>query len=229
MTETNVFQLSQPGTFADPLTDVLRNGARALLAHAIEAETAAWLSAHADKLTDDGRQRLVRHGYLPEREIMTGIGPVGVRQPRVRDRGATDDAGRIRFTPAILPPYARRCRSLEVLIPILYLKGISTGDFAEALAALLGKDAPGLSASTIARLKEVWLDEHEHWRKRDLSAKRYVYVWADGIYLQARLEDAKQCILVIIGATPEGRKELLGFTDGACRATNKMRGARQSR
>ena len=146
---------------------------------------------------------------------MTGIGPVGVRQPRVRDRGAVDDAGRIRFTPAILPPYARRSRSLEVLIPILYLKGISTGDFEEALAALLGKDAPGLSASTMARLKEVWLDEHEHWRKRDLSAKRYVYVWADGIYLQARLEDAKQCILVIIGATPEGKKELLGFTDGA--------------
>src|SRR3954468_9899321 len=131
------------------------------------------------------------------------------------DRGADNSAGRIRFPPAILPPSARRSRSLEVLIPILYLKGISTGDFAEALAALLGKDAPGLSASTIARLKEVWLDEHEHWRKRDLSAKRYVYVWADGIYLQARLEDAKQCILVIIGATPEGRKELLGFTDGA--------------
>src|SRR5690349_24237202 len=146
---------------------------------------------------------------------MTGIGPVGVRQPRVRDRGAADDAGRIRFTPAILPPYARRSRSLEVLIPILYLKGISTGDFEETLAALLGKDAPGLSASTIARLKEVWLDEHEHWQKRDLSAKRYVYVWADGIYLQARLEGAKQCILVVIGATPEGRKELLGFTDGA--------------
>ena len=146
---------------------------------------------------------------------MTGIGPVGVRQPRVRDRGAADDAGRIRFTPAILPPYARRSRSLEVLIPILYLKGISTGDFEEALAALLGKDAPGLSASTIARPKEVWRDEHEHWRKRDLSGKRYVYVWADGIYLQGRLEDAKQCILVIIGATPEGRKELLGFTDGA--------------
>src|SRR3954454_2906162 len=128
-------------------------------------------------------------------------------------------------TASKLPPRARRdmtlraeirrSRSLEVLIPILYLKGISIGDFAEALAALLGKDAPGLSASTIPGLKEVWGAEHEHWRKRDLSAKRYVYVWADGIYLQARLEDAKQCILVIIGATPEGKKELLGFTDGA--------------
>ena len=215
MSDANVVKLLQPGSFADPLTEVLRNGARALLAQAIEAEVAEFLAKHVDLKTATGLSRVVRHGHLPEREVMTGIGPVGVRQPRVRDRGAADDAGRIRFTPAILPPYARRSRSLEVLIPILYLKGISTGDFEEALAALLGKDAPGLSASTIARLKEVWIDEHEHWRKRDLSAKHYVYVWADGIYLQARLEDAKQCILVIIGATPEGRKELLGFTDGA--------------
>ena len=204
MSNANVVKLLQPGSFADPLTEVLRNGARALLAQAIEAEVAEFLAKHVDLKTATGLSRVVRHGHLPEREVMTGIGPVGVRQPRVRDRGAADDAGRIRFTPAILPPYARRSRSLEVLIPILYLKGISTGDFEEALAALLGKYAPGLSASTIARLKEVWLDEHEHWRKRDLSAKRYVYVWADGIYLQARLEDAKQCILVIIGATPEG-------------------------
>ena len=215
MSDANVVKLLQPGSFADPLTEVLRNGARALLAQAIEAEVAEFLAKHVDLKTATGLSRVVRHGHLPEREVMTGIGLVGVCQPRVRDRGAADDAGRIRFTPAILPPYARRSRSLEVLIPILYLKGISTGDFEEALAALLGKDAPGLSASTIARLKEVWIDEHEHWRKRDLSAKHYVYVWADGIYLQARLEDAKQCILVIIGATPEGRKELLGFTDGA--------------
>ncbi len=214
MSDANVVKLLQPGSFADPLTEVLRNGARALLAQAIEAEVAEFLAKHVDLKTATGLRRVVRHGHLPEREVMTGIGPVGVRQPRVRDRGAADDAGSIRFTPAILPPYARRSRSLEVLIPILYLKGISTGDFEEALAALLGKDAPGLSASTIARLKEAWLDEHEHWRKRDLSAKRYVYVWADGIYLQARLEDTKQCILVIIGATPEGKKELLGFTDG---------------
>ena len=157
--------------------------------------------------------RVVRHGHLPERAVMTGIGPVSVRQPRVRDRGvAAENAERIHAR----DPAALRAAlpEPEVLIPILYLKGISTGDFGEALAALLGKDAPGLSASTIARLKEIWLDEHQHWRNRDLSAKRYVYV-ADGIYLQARLEDAKQCILVIIGATPEGKKELLGFTDGA--------------
>src|SRR3982074_876228 len=213
MTETNVFQLSQPGAFADPLTEVLRNGARALLAQAVEAEVAALLSGHADKLTDDGRQRLVRHGHLPERKIMTGIGPVAVRCPRVRDR-VGEGCERIRFSSAILPPYARRSKSLEVLIPILYLKGVSTGDFAEALAALLGADARGPSASTIARLKDVWADEHARWLKRDLSTRRYVYFWADGIHVQARLEDAAQCLLVIIGATPEGKKELVGLIDG---------------
>ena len=159
MSDANVIKLLQPGSFADPLTEVLRNGARALLAQAVEAEVAEFLAKHVDLKTATGLRRVVRHGHLPEREVMTGIGPVGVRQPRVRDRGADNSAGRIRFTSAILPPYARRSRSLEVLIPILYLKGISTGDFAEALAALLGKDAPGLSASTIARLKEVWRDE----------------------------------------------------------------------
>ena len=213
MTDTNVLQLSQPGTFADPLTEVLRNGARALLAQAVEAEVATLLSCHADKLTDDGRQRLVRHGHLPEREIVTGIGPVAVRCPRVRDRVGVGEE-RIRFTSAILPPYARRSKSLEVLIPVLYLKGISTGDFEEALAALLGKDAGGLSASTIARLKDSWSDEHARWSKRDLSAKRYVYFWVDGIHVQARLEDDAQCLLVIIGATPEGKKELVGLIDG---------------
>ena len=213
MTDTNVFPLSQPGTFADPLTEVLRNGARALLAQTVEAEVAALLICHADKLTDDGRRRLVRHGHLPEREIMTGIGPVAVRCPRVRDR-IGEGSERIRFSSAILPLYARRSKSLEVLIPILYLKGISTGDFEEALVALLGKDAGGLSASTIARLKDAWSDEHVRWSKRDLSAKRYVYFWVDGIHVQARLEDDAQCLLVIIGATPEGKKELIGLIDG---------------
>ena len=148
MTDSNVFQLSQPGSFSDRLTEVLRNGARALLAQAVEAEVAALLSCHADKLTDDGRARLVRHGHLPEREIMTGIGPVAVRCPRVRDR-VGEGSERIHFSSAILPPYARRSKSLEVLIPILYLNGISTGDFEEVLIALLGKDAGGLSATTV--------------------------------------------------------------------------------
>ena len=222
MTETNVFQLSQPGTFTDPLTEVLRNGARALLAQAVEAEVSSLLSCHADKLTDDGRRRLVRHGHLPEREIMTGIGPVAVRCPRVRDRGG-EGCERIRFSSAILPPYARRSKSLEVLIPILYLKGISTGDFEDALIALLGRDAGGLSASTIGRLKEAWCEEHTRWSKRDLSAKRYIYFWVDGIHVQARLEDTAQCLLIIIGATPEGRKELVGLSDGIRESAHSWR------
>jgi len=179
----------------------------------VEMEVADFLKRYADLKTKAGHQRIVRHGHLPEREIMTGIGSVAVRQPRVRDREAVGGE-RIRFSPTILPPYARRTKSLEVLIPILYLKGISTGDFEEALAALLGKDAGGLSASTIARLKEAWIDEHARWCDRDLSTKRYVYFWVDGIHVQARLEDDAQCLLVIIGATPEGKKELVGLIDG---------------
>ena len=222
MIETNLFQLSQPGTIADPLTEVLRNGARALLAQAVEAEVAALLASHADKLTEDGRARLVRHGHLPEREIVTGIGPVAVRCPRVRDR-VGEGSERIRFSSAILPPYARRSKSLEVLIPILYLKGVSTGEFEDALTALLGKDAGGLSATTVGRLKEVWSQQHVRWSKRDLSAKRYVYFWADGIHVQARLEDAAQCLLVIIGATPEGKKELVGLIDGVRESAQSWR------
>jgi transposase-like protein len=212
----NVVQLIQPGSFEDRLTEVLRNGARTLLAQAVEAEVAEFVAKHAGLKTENGCQRVVRHGHLPEREVMTGIGPVAVRQPRVRDRvAATDDPARIRFTPAILPPYMRRSKSIETLLPVLYLKGISTGDFSEALAALLGKDAAGLSASAIGRLKDGWQDEHAAWARRDLAGRRYVYIWADGIHLEARLEDEKQCILVLIGATAEGKKELVGFTDGA--------------
>jgi len=213
VTDTNVIKLSQPGTFTDLLTEILRNGAHALLTQAVEMEVADFLKRYVDLKTKAGHQRVVRHGHLPEREIMTGIGSVAVRQPRVRDREAVGGE-RIRFSPTILPPYARRTKSLEVLIPILYLKGISTGDFEEALAALLGKDAGGLSASTIARLKEAWVDEHARWLDRDLSAKRYVYFWVDGIHVQARLENDAQCLLVIIGATPEGKKELVGLIDG---------------
>ena len=224
MPNDNVVRLIQPGAFDDQLTEVLRNGARALLAQAVEAEVAGFLAKHADLQTEDGRARVVRHGHLPEREVMTGIGPVAVRQPRIRDRAAAaDDPGRIRFSPSILPPYMRRSKSIETLLPILYLKGISTGDFSEALAALLGKDAAGLSPSAIGRLKDGWQDDHAAWAQRDLSARRYVYVWADGIHLQARLEDEKQCILVIIGATPEGRKELVGFTDGARESAHDWR------
>jgi putative transposase len=222
VSDSNVIKLAQPEAFIDSLTEILRSGARLLLTQAVEAEVAEFVAKHADLKTETGRQRVVRHGHLPEREIMTGIGPIAIRQPRVRDREATEGE-RIRYSPSILPRYARRSKSLEVLIPILYLKGISSGDFEEALAALVGKDAPGLSASTIARLKEVWTEEHARWQKRDLSAKRYVYYWADGIHLEARLEEQAQCILVIIGATPEGRKELVGFTDGLRESSQSWR------
>ena len=218
MSKDNVFKLVQPGALEDQLTEVLRNGARALLAQAVESEVSGFIASYAGLKTSDGLRRVVRHGHLPEREVMTGIGPVGVRQPRVRDReAATDDPGRIRFSPTILPAYLRRSKSIDALLPILYLKGVSTGDFSEAPAALLGKDAGGLSATTIGRLKDGWRDDPAAW------ARRYVYVWADGVHLQARLEDEKQCILVIIGATPEGSKELVGFTDGARESAHDWR------
>jgi transposase-like protein len=162
----------------------------------------------------DGRDRVVRHGLGPERLVQTGIGPVEVRRVKLRDRGTSERAERIRFTSAILPRWARRTRSLDALLPILYLRGVSMGDFQEALAALLGREAPNLSPSVIARLKVDWQADFERWQKRDLSARRYVYIWADGVYLQARLEPQAECMLVIIGATPEGRKELVGFQAG---------------
>jgi|SRR5882672_249053 len=222
MEDHTVIALRQPGDFSDPLTEALRNGARALLAQAVEAEVAEALGAYAHLSTDDGRQRLVRHGHMPERTIQTGIGPVAVRQPRVRDRGAAGGQ-RIRFSSTLLPPYARRTKSLDALLPVLYLRGISTGDMQEALAALLGKDAPNLSPAVLARLKASWQEEFERWKRRDLSARRYVYVWADGVYLQARMEPDKQCLLVLIGATPEGRKELIGFQTGYRESTQSWR------
>ena len=173
MEENTVVAFRNPSNFQDdPLTEVLRAGARELLAQAVEAEVAEFLEGHATLVDDRGRRRIVRNGHLPERLIQTGIGPVDVRQPRVRDRRAGEGAGAIRFTSAILPRYLRRTKSLEDLLPWLYLRGISSGDFSEALAALLGAQAPGLSASTIGRLKEVWQDEMERWQRRDLSAKR---------------------------------------------------------
>src|SRR3954469_19435412 len=196
----------------DVLTDLLRDGARRLLAQAIEAEVAAWIDDHAHLVDDRGRRQVVRNGHLPERAIQTGIGAVEVQQPRVRDRRPADQ--REMFTSAILPPYLRKTRSLEGLLPWLYLKGISTGDFSEALQAILGPDAPGLSATTITRLKAAWEDEHRAWSKRSLAGKRYVYVWADGVHFNIRLEGGRQCILVLMGATAEGKKELIAIADG---------------
>jgi putative transposase len=222
-TSTNVVRLRQPEELGDPLTDVLRSGARRLLAQAVELEAEAFLAGMQDLKLPDGRDRLVRHGYGPERTIQTGIGPVAVSRVKIRDRGAASDDDRVRFSSSILPKWARRTRSLDALLPILYLRGVSTGDFQEALAALLGPDAPNLSPSVIARLSGEWQIEYEHWQRRDLSARRYVYLWADGVYLQARLEEHAECMLVMIGATPEGGKELVGFQVGVRESTQSWR------
>ena len=212
--DSTVVSLRQPESVDDPLTTVLREGARRLLTQAVEAEAEAFLASMRDARLPDGRERMVRHGHGPERMIQTGIGPVEVRRVRLRDRGADANGARIRFTSAILPRWARRTRSLDALLPILYLRGVSMGDFGEALAALLGSDAPNLSPSVIARLRGDWEADYARWQRRDLSARRYVYVWADGVYLQARMEPYAECMLVLIGATPEGKKELLGFQVG---------------
>ncbi|HSR56389.1 MAG TPA: IS256 family transposase [Alphaproteobacteria bacterium] len=216
MHEDTVVSFSHPDRISieDPLTEVLRTGARRLLAEAVEAEVSAFIAAHADVVDEAGRRRVVRHGHLPEREVQTGIGTVAVRRPRVRDRRPEAEGGRIRFTSAILPPYLRRAKSVEELLPWLYLKGVSTGDFGEALAALLGPEAPGLASTTISRLTAAWADDYERWARRDLAAKRYVYFWADGVYFQPRLDHAKQCLLVIIGADAIGNKDIVGLSDG---------------
>jgi putative transposase len=215
MTEpTNVVQFRQPDAVDDPLTEVLRAGARQLLAQAVELEAAAFLAARDDLRLPDGRPRLVRHGHGPARSIQTGIGPVPVARVKIRDRGAAVEGERVRFSSSILPRWARRTKSLDTLLPVLYLRGISTGDFQEALAALLGKEAPNLSPAVVSRLTAEWQTEYERWQARDLSARHYVYIWADGVYLQARMEDHAECMLVLIGATPEGKKELVGFQVG---------------
>ena len=213
MTEHKVISYRQKDEIDDPLTEILRAGARRLIAQAVEAEFATFLASHAELLLADGRQRVVRHGHAPVRTIQTGVGPVEVEQPKARDRGATEGA-RIRFASTILPKWARRTKSLDALLPVLYLRGVSAGDFQEVLASLLGKDAPNLSPAVISRLKGEWEDEYRRWQKRDLSARRYVYIWADGVYLQARMEPQAECMLVLMGATPEGKKELIGFQTG---------------
>ena len=200
----NIVPLRLPNEVDDPLTNILRSGARQLLAQAVEMEAEAFLLAMKGLKLPDGRDRLVRHGHGPERTIQTGIGPVEVERVKIRDRAAAEDGERIRFTSAILPLWA-------------------TGDFQEALAALLGQNAPNLSPAVISRLTAEWQGEYERWQKRDLSARRYVYVWADGVFLQARMEDHGECMLVLIGATPEGKKELIGFQVGVRESAQSWR------
>ena len=196
----------------DALTDILRQGAHQLLAQAIAAEVAAWIDRRQHCRDDAGHRQVVRNGYLPERTITTGVGAVTVKQPRVQDRRPAGE--REKFSSAILPPYLRKTKSIEELIPWLYLKGVSTGDFCEALAAILGPDAKGLSATTVTRLKGVWQQEYEGWNQRSLAGKQYVYIWADGVYFNVRLEGSRQCILVLLGATADGQKELIAVQAG---------------
>ena len=213
--DTQILPFRQSETIADPLTELAREGARRMLAEALKAEADAFVASFADEQLEDGRQRIVRHGFGPERKLQTGIGSLDVQRPKVRDRLATaDPSKKIRFTSNILPKWARRSVSLDALLPVLYLKGISTGDFQEALSAIMGTDAPNLSPGVITRLTAGWQAQYDTWTRRDLSAHHYVYIWADGVYLQARMEENAECMLVIIGATPEGKKELIGFQVG---------------
>ena len=221
--DTTVIRLRQPDVINDLLSELAREGARRMLAQALTAEADAFVALWKDMKLPDGRDRVVRHGHGPERAIQTGVGPVEVRRAKVRDRGKVGAAEKIRFTSSILPKWARRTRSLDALLPILYLRGVSTGAFQEALSALLGKDAPNLSAGVITRLTAEWQADYATWQKRVLSARRYVYVWADGVYLQARMEAAAECMLVLIGATPEGKKELVGFQTGVRESAQSWR------
>ena len=210
MKNDNVIPLEKPVENEDLLTAMLRQGAKDLISRAVQAELTEFLAQYQDVVDDQGRRSVVRNGYQPAREIMTGIGPVDIKVPKTRDKSGQG----IHFRSDLLPPYIKRSKSLETVLPWLYLKGISTGDFSEALASLLGEDAKGISAGTISRLKQAWIQEHDVWRQRDLSGQRYVYIWADGIYFNIRGDEARQCILVIIGVTAQGNKEFLAIDDG---------------
>ena len=216
--DNNVLALSSVSEVNDMLTDVLRQGAQQMLAAAVDAEVHAFLSQYEHIRDIHGRKQVVRNGYLPERTIQTGLGSVDIKVPRVRDNSGND----IAFTSALLPPYLKRTQSISELLPWLYLKGISTGGFADALRALLGKEAKGLSANTICRLKASWINEYQAWTKRDLSKHNIVYIWVDGVYLQARMQE-KQCMLVIIGADDTGKKHVLAISDGYRESTQSWR------
>jgi transposase-like protein len=214
--DTGVLAYAGQGEARSVLDEIVRTGAQRMLQSAIEAEVDAFVNDHVDRIDANGRRQVVRNGHLPSRSIITGAGNLEVAQPRVRDR-SPDLESRVRFSSAILPPYLRRSKAVDELIPWLYLKGISTGDFQEALTALLGPNSAGLSANVVVRLKEEWTTEYEAWCRRDLTGKRYVYLWADGIYVNVRLEDdanKRQCMLVLMGATADGQKELIAIMDG---------------
>ena len=213
MSEVTKDVMSLPAySSGDMLSSLLQEGAQRMLAQAIEAEVEGYLSRRAEFVNEAGHRQVVRNGYKPRRTILTGVGPIEVTQPRVLDRRPADEAET--FSSKILPPYLRKTKSLDELIPWLYLKGVSTGDFQEALQALVGPQAAGLSATTITRLKGIWEAEQAEWSQRSLAGKQYVYVWADGVHFNIRLEEDRQCILVLMGATADGKKELIAIADG---------------
>ncbi len=198
------------------LDEIVRHGAQQMLQAAIDQEVADFIGTHSGRRDDEGRRHVVRNGHLPSRELLTGAGPLELRQPRVRDN-SPEREDRVPFSPSVLPAYLRRSQSIDELLPWLYLKGISTGDFGEALQSLLGENAKGLSPNVIVGLKEKWSKEYEQWSRRDLTGQEYVYIWADGIHANVRLEcpeGKRQCMLVLIGATAEGQKELIAVVDG---------------
>lgn len=219
MSKSNVVEWSGREEIADPLTDLLRQGARDLIQQAVEAELAEFLARFEGRRLDDGRAAVVRNGYQPERPIQTGIGPVTVKIPKVRAK----DGRPVAFQSALVPPYVRKTRSLEAALPWLYLKGVSTGEMETALAALIGPEAKGLSASTVARLKQQWGEEYQAWRKTRLDRDRWVYLWVDGIYSGLRAEDTKLCALVVIGVNERGEKHFLAIEDGVRESTQSWR------
>jgi putative transposase len=212
MTHDNIIEFSNPENFVkDSLTELLRNGAQKLIANAIESELQALLSEFQNiKYAETQQPGIIRNGYLPERTVQTGLGPISVKVPKIRDKNKTG----IKFNSMLIPPYLKRSQNMNDFLPLLYLQGVSTNKFTEALSALFGEQAKGLSANTIHRLKQAWETEYSNWSKRDLSDKNYIYWWADGIYFKARSEESKQCIFVIVGVLPNGQKELVSLYSG---------------
>ncbi len=219
MQKNTVIRFRKKDEAIDPLTELLRHGARDLIERAVAEEFDVFLQQHADRRDVLGRAAVVRNGYLPEREVLSGIGPVAVRMPRSRDRSGES----LRFRSSLVPRYVRRSRSLDAVLPWLYLKGVSTGNMSEALAALVGKEAIGLSATVISRLKARWTGEYAAWKRHSLAKERWVYLWADGIYSGIRAEDQRLCLLVVIGVNERGQKRFLVIEDGVRESTESWR------
>ena len=219
MGKDNVVEFRGREADGDLLTELLRAGAQKLIYQAVEAELQVLLEEHAERRTADGKAGVVRNGYLPERELQTGVGPVTVRIPKVRVKTGEP----VTFHSALVPPYVRKTKSLEAALPWLYLKGISSGEMSEALAVLVGQEATGLSASTVSRLKQVWAEQYSRWREARLDKERWVYIWADGVYSGLRAEQAKLCALVVVGVNERGEKHFLAIEDGVRESTQSWR------